>query len=51
MIHPQILKNKNLSLEITESEKFLKLLKKLLLTNDEVETIVPSTKSIEEKTE
>jgi len=35
------------SLEITESE----VVEEITLTNDEVETIVPSTQSVEEKTE
>ena len=38
------------SLEITESEDISETVEEITLTNEEVETIVPSTKSIEEKT-
>jgi small subunit ribosomal protein S17e len=39
------------SLEITESEDISEIVEEITLTNEEVETIVPSTKPIEEKTE
>ena len=39
------------SLDITESEEILETVEEITLTNDEVETIVPSTKPVEEKTE
>ena len=38
------------SSEITESEDISETVEEITLTNEEVETIVPSTKSIEEKT-
>jgi small subunit ribosomal protein S17e len=39
------------SVEITESDDVSETVEEITLTNDEVETIVPSTKSVEEKTE
>ena len=39
------------SLEIPESENISETVEKITLTNEEVETIVPSIKPIEEKTE
>ena len=40
------------TLDITESEEISETVEEITLTNDdEVETIVPSTKSVEEKTE
>ena len=39
------------SLEITESDDVSETVEEITLTNEEVETIVPSTKSVEEKTE
>jgi len=39
------------SLDITESEDIFETVEEITLTNEEVETIVPSTKPIEEKTE
>ena len=38
-------------LDITESEGISETVEEITLTNEEVETIVPSTKSVEEKTE
>ena len=38
-------------LDITESEGISEIVEEITLTNEEVETIVPSTKPIEEKTE
>jgi small subunit ribosomal protein S17e len=43
-------KEQESSLEITESEDISETVEEITLTNEEVETIVPSTKSIEEKT-
>jgi len=40
-----------LVLDITESEDISETVEEITLTNEEVETIVPSTKPIEEKTE
>jgi small subunit ribosomal protein S17e len=39
------------SLDITESEDVSETVEEITLTNEEVETIIPSTKSVEEKTE
>ena len=39
------------SLDITESEDISETVEEITLTNDEVETTVPATKSVEEKTE
>ena len=39
------------SLDITESEDVSETVEEITLTNDEVETIVPKTKPVEEKTE
>ena len=39
------------TLEIKESEEVSETVEEITLTNDEVETIVPSTKSVDEKTE
>ena len=39
------------SLDVTESETISETVEEITLTNDEVESIVPSTKSAEEKTE
>jgi small subunit ribosomal protein S17e len=39
------------SLDVTESEEVSETLEEITLTNEEVDTIVPSTKSDEEKTE
>ena len=39
------------SLDVTESEDVSETVEEITLTNEEVETIIPSTKSVEEKTE
>ena len=39
------------SLDIPESEDVSETVEEITLTNEEVETIIPSTKSVEEKTE
>jgi len=39
------------TLDITESEEISETVEEITLTNDEVETIVPASKSVEEKTE
>ena len=39
------------SLDIKESEDVSETVEEITLTNEEVETIIPSTKSVEEKTE
>ena len=39
------------SLDVTESEDVSESVEEITLTNEEVETIIPSTKSVEEKTE
>ena len=39
------------SLDIPESEEISETVEEITLTNEEVETIVPSTESVEEKTE
>jgi small subunit ribosomal protein S17e len=39
------------SLDVTESEEISETVEEITLTNDEVETIVPKTESVEEKTE
>ena len=44
-------KEQESSLEITESEDISEIVEEITLTNEEVETIVPLTKPIEEKTE
>jgi small subunit ribosomal protein S17e len=44
-------KEQESSLEITESEDISETVEEITLTNEEVKTIVPSTKPIEEKTE
>ena len=44
-------KEQESSLEIIESEDVSETVEEITLTNEEVETIVPSTKPIEEKTE
>jgi small subunit ribosomal protein S17e len=44
-------KEQESSLEITESEDISEAVEEITLTNEEVETIVPSTKPNEEKTE
>ena len=44
-------KEQESSLEITESEDISETVEEITLTNEEVETIVPSTESVEEKTE
>ena len=50
MIHPNT-KEQESTLDITESEEISETIEEITLTNDEVETIVPSTKPVEEKTE
>ena len=44
-------KEQESSLDITESEDISETVEEITLTNEEVETIVPLTKPIEEKTE
>jgi small subunit ribosomal protein S17e len=44
-------KEQESSLEITESEDISETVEEITLTNEEVETIIPSAKPIEEKTE
>ena len=39
------------TLDVTESEEISETVEEITLTNDEVETIVPATKSVEEKTD
>ena len=39
------------SLDVAESEEISETVEEITLTNDEVETIVPKTESVEEKTE
>ena len=39
------------SLDVTESEEVSETVEEITLTNDEIETIVPKTESVEEKTE
>ena len=39
------------TLDVVESEEISETVEEITLTNDEVETIVPTTKSVEEKTE
>ncbi len=39
------------TLDVTESEEISETVEEITLTNDEVETTVPTTKSVEEKTD